>query len=163
MFEDPQDLARFGRYPTPEGVIAYLIQRGIINPTSREADVLRLIAALPPPSLNVVAITCVLSVSRRTLGRIFRRAGLPSAGNWVRLTRALRAHRVILSGGTIRDAALAAGHNDQFTLSNALYRETGFRPSGLRVVAWPRLVDAWIARQRRRGALTLRPVDRSRE
>lgn len=72
-------------------------------------------------------------------------------------------HAVILKGRLLKDAAAAGGYPDPFTMSNALYRATGFRPSALRDIGWSVLVDAWIDRQRRRGALVARPADRSSE
>lgn len=159
MREDPSFPPRAERYPTREGVLLHLVDRGVIKPSGPAADILSAISGLRPERLGVDEAAEELGVSRRKLGRVLQDAGLPPARHWVGLARALRAHRVILRGGTLRDAAVAAGYHDQFTMSNALHRSTGFRPSMLPAVSWPRLVDSWIARQRSRGAL----VDRSSE
>lgn len=141
----------------------YLVERGVIPASGPAADVLRVIAGLPPERLNVSETAKELGLSRRTIGRVLQNAALPPARDWVGLTRALRAHRTILRGGTLPDAALAAGYHDQFTLSNALHHSTGFRPSMLPAVSWPILVEAWVARQRQRGARVVRRTDRPNE
>lgn len=151
------------RYPTREGVLLHLVDRGLIQPSGPPADILSVISGLPPERLGVSELAEELGISRRTIGRVLQDAGLPPAREWIGLARALRAHLVILRGGTLRGAAVAAGYHDQFTMSNALHRTTGFRPSALSVVSWPRLVDEWIARQRRRGRLAVRRVDRPSE
>lgn len=163
MREHPSFPPQRERYPTREGVLLHLVDRGVIKPTGPPADILSVISGLPPKRLGVSGLAEELGISRRTIGRVLQDAGLPPAREWVGLARALRAHLVILRGGTLRDAAAAAGYHDQFAMSNAIHRLTGFRPSMLAAVAWPRLVDEWIARQRRRGTLTVRPVDRSSE
>lgn len=127
---------------TPDGVIGYLVERGMITPNSREADVLREIADLPLPGPGTrVALSLAL------LRQALRKAGLPSARKWYRLERALRAHREILSGGTMHDAVVAGGYRDQVSMSKALLGATGYCPCALHAIAWPRLVDAWIERQ----------------
>lgn len=161
MHRESDDRARES-HPTGEDVLRYLVEHGMLTSRSREAEILRMIAALPPALLGVRGAACALSVSRRTLGRVMGEAGLPSPAKWVVLARALRAHRVLLSGGTVADAAVAAGYDGPFTLSNALHRATGFRPTALRAVGWQHLVDAWIARQRHRGALVT-PANRPTE
>lgn len=159
MNRESDDRAREAR-PTREGVLRYLMKRGVITPGSREAEILRMIAALPPSLLGVRGAACALSVSRRTLGRVMLEAGLPSPCKWVVLARALRAHRVLLNGGTVAAAAVAAGYDGPFTLSNALHRTTGFRPTALRTIGWQQLLDAWIAR---RGGALVTPADRPGE
>ncbi|MGH7575663.1 MAG: helix-turn-helix domain-containing protein [Longimicrobiales bacterium] len=134
-----------------------------MTPRSRQAEALRVILALRPRYLRVSAIAAVLSISRRTFTRLFGSAGLPSPQAWIGLVRALHTHRAILKGRRLKEAAIAAGYPDQFTMSNALHRMTGFRPSALRGVAWTQLVDAWIARQQHRGTLVRRLADRLSE
>lgn len=146
-------------YPTRDGVLLYLADRGVISPGSPAENVLRVIAALPPARLDAPHVAAELETSRRTLGRTLRSAGLPSPREWVALARTLRAHRVLLKGGSLWDAAKAAGYHDQFTMSRAVHRATGFRPGALRNLSWPRVVNAWITRQRRRGALRMRRLD----
>lgn len=163
MRHDPEARARAIRYPTRERLPHYLVEHGVITPRSRQAEAVRLILMLPPRHLRVTAIAAVLSISRRTCTRLFGSAGLPSPQAWIGLVRALHTHRAILKGRTLKDAAVAAGYPDQFTMSNALYRTTGFRPSVLRGVSWTQLVDAWIAHQRRRGALVQPSADPSGE
>jgi hypothetical protein len=76
----------------------------------------------------------------------------------VALARAVLAHRTFVRGGPLRVAAAAAGYPDQFTMSNAMNRIFGIRPSQLRSVSWSELLDVWISRQRERGTLTGPPT-----
>lgn len=163
MREDPELRTRARQYPTRERLLRYLVDRGVITPGSREANAIRVIAALPPHCLRVPLIAAVLSVSQRTLWRLFRRAGLPSAKAWIGLVRALRSHHAILRGRPLKEAAPAGGYPDQFTMSNAIHRTTGLRPSALRGIAWTHMVDTWIAHQQHGGALVVRSPDRSSE
>lgn len=163
MCRDPKPQARTQRYPTRKRVLHHLMERGVITPRSRQAEVVRLILMLPPRYLRVTALAAVLSISRRTCTRLFGSAGLPSPQAWIGLVRALHTHRAIMRGRTLKDAAVAGGYPDQFTMSNALHRMTGFRPSTLRGVPWTQLVDAWIARQQHRGTLLRKLADWSSE
>lgn len=162
MRRDSESRPRANRYPTRERLLRYLVELGVITPRSREADAIRVIAALPPRCLRVPVVAAVLSMSQRTLWRLFRNAGLPSARGWIGLVRALWTHYAILRGRPLKDAAGTGGYPDPFTMSNAIHRTTGFRPSALRGVGWTQLVDAWIAHQRRRGTLQP-PADPSSE
>ena len=141
-----------------ESVIAHLVERGILRRESRAADHVRSIFAAPPEALRVGRMARRVYTSPRTLGRHFRAEGLPSPVDWVALAKAMRAHRTIVRGGPLRLAASAAGYPDQFTMSNAIHRIAGLRPSQLRDVSWDAFLDVWIARQRERGALTGPPM-----
>lgn len=150
-------------FPTParadaESVVEHLVQRDVLAPDSRAARHLRTIFSAPPEALRVGRIVRRMYTSRRTLGRHFRAAGLPSPMDWVAIARAVCAHRTIARGGKLREAACAGGYPDQFTMSNAIHRITGLRPSKLRDVSWAALLDIWIARQREHGALTGPPT-----
>jgi hypothetical protein len=79
--------------------------------------------------------------SRRTLGRHFHAEGLPAPIDWAALARAVLAHRTFVRGGPLRIAAVAADYLDQFTMSNAMNRIFGIRPSQLRSVSWCELLD----------------------
>ena len=141
-----------------ESLIAHLVERGILRRESRAAGHVRSIFAAPPDALRVGRIARRVYISRRTLGRHFRAEGLPSPVDWVALARAMCAHRTIVRGGPLRLAASAAGYPDQFTMSNAIHRIAGLRPSQLRDVSWDTFLDVWIARQRERGTLTGPPL-----
>jgi AraC-like DNA-binding protein len=149
--------------PTPahadaESVVEYLVHRDVVTPGSQAASHVRTIFAAPPDTLRVAQIARRTYWSRRTLGRQFKTAGLPAPVDWVALARAVRAHRSIARGALMREAAASAGYRDQFTMSNAIHRITGLRPSKLRDVHWTELLNVWIARQRERGALTGPPA-----
>jgi AraC-like DNA-binding protein len=141
-----------------ERVVAHFVQRDILRPESRATSYVLSILAAPPEALRVSRVARRVYASRRTLGRHFRCEGLPAPIDWVALARIVCAHRTILRGGPLRIAALAAGYPDQFTMSNAIHRITGIRPSQLRNLSWNALLDVWIARQRERGALTGPPA-----
>ncbi len=137
-----------------DDVIDHLVRRGVLGPESSIAGELRSILNAPPAALRVGRIARRMYLSRRTLGRHFQLAGVPAPIDWVALARALCAHRTIARGGALKVAAAAAGYPDQFTMSNAIHRITGLRPSQLRDVSWTAFLDVWIARQRERGTMT---------
>jgi len=141
-----------------ESVVEYLVQRDVLSPESPAASHVRTIFRAPLEALRVNRIARRSYSSRRTIGRHFRAAGLPSPVDWIALARAVHAHRGIARGEPLRMAASLGGYPDQFTMSNAILRITGLRPSKLRNVSWTKLLDVWIARQRERGALTGPPT-----
>jgi AraC-like DNA-binding protein len=140
-----------------DGVIAHFVKRDVLRPERRATSYVRSILAAPPEALRVDRIARRVYASRRTIGRHMRAEGLPAPVDWVALARAIGAHRTILRGGPLRVAAAAAGYPDQFTMSNAIYRIIGIRPSQLRNVSREELLDVWIQRQRERGNLTDAP------
>lgn len=141
-----------------ERVVTHFVDRGVLTPESRTTGYVRAILAAPPEALRVRRIARRVYASRRTLGRHFRAEGLPAPIDWVALARAVLAHRTFVRGGPLRIAAAAAGYPDQFTMSNAMNRIFGIRPSQLRSVSWCELLDLWISRQRERGTLTGPPA-----
>jgi AraC-like DNA-binding protein len=141
-----------------ESVVEHLVHREVLDPESWAASHVRTIFGAPPESLRVGRIARRAYWSRRTLGRHFQVAGLPSPVQWVALARAMYAHRSIARGALLRTAAASAGYPDQFTMSNAIHRIAGLRPSELRNVHWTELLDVWIARQREHGTLTGPPA-----
>ena len=141
-----------------ETILRRLLDSGVVKPESPATTYLRTIFRAPPEALRVSRIARRVYVSRRTLGRHFRAAGLPSPADWVALAKALYAHRSIARGEPLRVAASSGGYPDQFTMSNAILRITGLRPSKLRDVHWTELLDVWIARQGERGTLTGPPA-----
>ncbi|MGH7505721.1 MAG: hypothetical protein ACRELX_08710, partial [Longimicrobiales bacterium] len=74
-------------------------------------------------------------------------------------SRAINVHRAIMRGGSLKQATCAAGYADQFTMSNALYRIVGIRPSKLRDLSWRELIDCWIARRRVRSCDVQEPLE----
>lgn len=135
-------------------VIQHFFNCEVLRPESQVASLVRKIFTTPPETLRVSRFAPSVRLSRRTLGRRFQAEGVPSPAAWIRLARAVRAHRSILRGGSLQDAAAAAGYSDQFTMSNAIHRITGLRPSRLREVSQDALLTTWIDRQRKRGKLT---------
>lgn len=135
-------------------VIQYFLNCEAFRPEGQVASLVRKIFTTPPEALRVSRFARSAHLSRRTLGRRFQAEGVPSPAAWIALARAVRAHRSILRGGSLQDAGTAAGYSDQFTMSNAIHRITGLRPSHLREVSQDGLLATWIDRQRKRGALT---------
>jgi len=144
-------LLRSPAHADAERVVAHLIDRGVLTAESRATSYVRSILAAPPEALRVRRIARRVYANRRTLGRHFRAEGIPAPLDWVALARAVLAHRTFVRGGPLRIAAAAAGYPDQFTMSNAMNRIFGIRPSQLRSVSWCELLDVWISRQRERA------------
>lgn len=138
-------------FPSRENVLRHLIDRGVVPAKAQATDLLHAITTLASEDLDVARMAERLSISRRTLSRRFRAAQLPPPHAWLALARSLHAHRVILRGGTLKQAAAAAAYRDQFTMSNSIFRIVGLRPTAMRTVSWREFVDIWIARQQDRG------------
>ena len=158
MHGAPEGAAEADVVPTRENVLLYLIERGAVPAEGEATELLRAFAQLQASDLYVARAAAHLEISRRTLSRRFRAAHLPTPKQWLALARALHAHRIILRGGCLKHAAISAGYADQFTMSNAIHRIAGLRPSELRNVHWTELLDVWIARQREHGTLTGPPA-----
>jgi AraC-like DNA-binding protein len=135
-------------------IVEHFVRFGVLRPGSQVTIHVRKIFAAPSDALRVTHIARRMGLSRRTLGRRFRAEGVPPPVAWIGLARAAHAHRRILRGGLLQEASDAAGYPDQFTMSNAIHRIIGLRPSRLREVSPEGMLDVWIARQRERGALT---------
>lgn len=135
-------------------IVEYFVRCGVLRPENPVTRHVRRIFSVPPEALRVTSIARRLGMSRRTLGRRFQSEGVPPPAAWVALARAVLAHRSVLRGRPLADAATAAGHSDQFGMSNAIHRVTGLRPSRLREVNRDGLLSVWIDRQRERGKLT---------
>ena len=135
-------------------IVEHFVHRGILRRNGQAARVIRSIFTAPPEALRVGRMARRIHLSRRTLGRRLQVEGVPAPVDWNALARVVLAHKTILRGGPLRDAAWAAGYHDQFTMSNAIHRITALRPSQLRDVNREELLDTWIARQRERGTLT---------
>lgn len=133
-------------------IIEHFVRREALRPGGQAAALVSRIFTAPPECLRVGRIARRVHVSRRTLGRRFRAESVPSPVDWIVLARAVYAHRSILRGRSLREAAVAAGYADQFTMSNAIHRITGLRPSRLQEVSREEMLDTWIARQRDHGA-----------
>lgn len=134
-------------------IVGHFVRCGVLRPGNQVTAHVWKIFTTPPDALRVTHIARRMGLSRRTLGRRFRAGGVPPPVAWIGLARAAHAHRRILRGGLLQEASDAAGYPDQFTMSNAIHRIIGLRPSRLREVSPEGMLDVWIARQRERGAL----------
>lgn len=135
-------------------IVEHFVRRHVLRPEGRAAAYLRSIFTAPPEALRVNRIMRRMYCSRHTVGRHFRKEGLPSCHDWIALARAVCAHRTFCRDAPLWQAAYAAGYPDPFTMSNTFRRITGVRPSHLRDVDQPGLLDLWIIHQRKRGTLT---------
>lgn len=107
---------------------------------------------------TVSALSRSLYLSRRALGRRFLGRGLPVPSHWLHFARVLRgAIRLQNSDDSLFSVAAQLGYTDGFALSNQMKRLTGVRPSTARErLGWEWLVEAWLCREARDGALTAR-------
>ncbi|HSH44270.1 MAG TPA: AraC family transcriptional regulator [Longimicrobiales bacterium] len=126
----------------------YLEDIGAITPESRER--VETIFANAPNTSSIEALARHLCQSRRTLGRYFHDRDLPVPSHWLQFARSL--HVAIQLQNTRQNIGRVAarfGYPDGFTMSNAMKRLTGFRPSFVRKhLGWEWLVEAWWRRER---------------
>lgn len=98
-------------------------------------------------------------ISRRALGRRFKRRGLPVPSHWLQLCRLLRlAVRLQNSDHSLFRAACELGYPDGFTASNQMERLTGVRPSTAKErLGWEWFVESWLRKEWEQGGLRVRP------
>jgi AraC-like DNA-binding protein len=109
-------------------------------------------------------------LSRRALGRRFKKRGLPVPSHWLQFCRLLRAAiRLQNSEDSLFQVAVELGYPDGFTLSNQMERLIGVRPSLARSrLGWEWFAESWLRKESREGGLRvalkgLRDEDRKRE
>ena len=126
----------------------YLSRRGVLL-ESRSREIARRILDASGAVRTVRAVARRLATSRRTLGRQFQVAALPTPSHWLQFGRLLRvATRLQTRRGTALRAAASLGYPDAFTMSNQMKRLIGVRPSEARTrLGWRWLVEAWIERE----------------
>ncbi len=107
---------------------------------------------------SIAGLARLLCVSRRTLGRHFRGAGLPAPSHWLQFARLFRVSlRLRTDRTTIARAAHQLGYPDGFTMSNQMKRLIGYRPSQLNeLLGWEWLIEAWLDAERRAGNIDLK-------
>lgn len=135
-------------------VTDYLAWRGI--PLDREtARLIRKTLAMSAELRSISALSRSLYLSRRALGRRFLSRGLPVASHWLQFGRILR---VTIRLQNSEDSVLAVGYElgypDGFSLSNQMYRLTGYRPVEARqYLGWEWVLEAWLRREADSGGL----------
>lgn len=143
----PEDLAA--------EVTEYLIWRGL-SLDRETARLLRKTISLSADLRSISALSRSLYLSRRALGRRLLSRGLPVPSHWLQLGRLLRVTiRLQNSQESILSIGYEVGYADAFSLSNQMYRLTGFRPSEAReYLGWEWLLEAWLRTEATQGGLS---------
>lgn len=119
--------------------------------------IIRRIVELSSELTTLKAVCRGLYLSRRALGRRFRRRGLPVPSHWLQFSRLLRAASLLQGKQSpLFNVACTLGYPDGFTLSNQMERMVGVRPT----VAKKRLglewfMEAWLETEWQNGGLRL--------
>lgn len=138
----------------PLEVMDYLSWRGI----QVDLDTRRLVrktVELAAELRTVSGLARSLYMSRRALGRRFRKRGLPVPSHVLHFSRILRAAIALqTSSRTLFEIACDLGYPDGFALSNQMLRLTGLRPSVVRDhLGWEWIVEAWLQKEAEEGKL----------
>ena len=135
-------------------ITEYLTWRGI-RVGSDARHLVRRTIELSVELRSITALSRSLYLSRRALGRRFESEGLPVPSHWLHFARLLRvALRLQNSEDTVVTAGFRLGYPDGFSLSNQMYRLTGYRPTEARqYLGWEWLVEAWLRREAETGGL----------
>jgi AraC-like DNA-binding protein len=135
-------------------VTDYLAWRGIVV----DGDTRRLIRRtidVAGEIRSVSALSRMLYLSRRALGRRFLSRGLPVPSHWLHFGRILRATlRLQATEETLFTIACDLGYPDGFALSNQMYRLTGIRPTVAReCLGWEWVMESWLKKEAEVGGL----------
>jgi len=140
----------------PGEFLDFLVWRGLWL----DQETRRLIRRTVELSAEVTTLTALsrgVYLSRRALGRRFKRRGLPVPSHWLQFARLLRA-TLRLQGSEVSLFQIASelGYPDGFTLSNQMERLVGVRPSTARArLGWEWFAEAWLHQEQSKGGLTL--------
>ena len=142
-------------------VATYLVARGLAADDPRAADLIHQLLELPgrypERRVSVAQAARYFYVSRRALGRWCERAGVPSPSHILGFGRVLQTvHLARKQGTSFWRAAAATGWPDAFTLSNAMQRLTGMRPSEGRRRGLIYVAEAWLQMELQAGRAELR-------
>lgn len=156
----PEDLtAVLRRTPEylPSEFMDYLTWRGLrVDQDTRR--IVRRIVELSTELKSVSAVARSLYMSRRSLGRRFKRRGLPVPSHVLHFARLLRASLELqASSRTLFEVGCELGYSDGFALSNQMAGLTGLRPRMVRKrIGWEWIVEAWLKREAAAGSISLR-------
>lgn len=147
------------RFPEdlPSEFMDYLTWRGLgVDQDTRR--IVRKMVDLSVELKSVSGIARALYMSRRTLGRRFRKRGLPVPSHVLHFARLLRASLALqTTSRTLFEIGCELGYPDGFSLSNQMVRLTGLRPRTVRKkVGWEWIVEAWLQQEASEGSITLR-------
>jgi AraC-like DNA-binding protein len=140
---------------------AYLTVRGVAADSEEFKRLLRRlfeVASIRPEGQVTVAAACkYLYTSRRTLGRWCAAAGLPNPNRMLQVARILTAvHFLSNLKCSIKYAAGLAGWSDPYSMSNAMVRLVGARPSAAIARTPVRVAELWLQKELAVGSLELR-------
>jgi AraC-like DNA-binding protein len=143
---EPEDLA--GEF------LDFLLWRGFRLDTETRR-LIRMTVELSAELRTLSALAKGVYMSRRALGRRFKRRGLPVPSHWLQFCRLLRAViRLQRSRGSVFEVACSLGYPDGFTMSNQMNRLVGVRPSEARDrLGWEWFVEAWLREEARTGGI----------
>lgn len=139
----------------PMEVMDYLVWRGLqVDQDTRR--LVRKTVELSAELQTVSGLARSLYMSRRALGRRFRKWGLPVPSHVLHFSRVLRASIALqTTDRTLFEVACDLGYPDGFALSNQMLRLTGWRPSTIREhLGWEWIVEAWLRTEADDGKLT---------
>lgn len=142
----------------PTEFMDYLTWRGLgVDQDTRR--IVRKIVDLSVELKSVTGVARALYMSRRTLGRRFRKRGLPVPSHVLHFARLLRASLALqTSSRTLFEIGCELGYPDGFSLSNQMVRLTGLRPRTARErLGWEWIVEAWLQEEASQGSIALRP------
>ena len=153
----PEEMVALLRRAPPDlatEFVDYLIWREMpLDQDTRR--IIRRIVELGSELTTLKAVCRGLYLSRRALGRRFRRRGLPVPSHWLQFSRLLRAASLLQSKrSALFNVACSLGYPDGFTLSNQMERMVGVRPT----VARERLgldwfIESWLEVEWQNGGL----------
>lgn len=146
--DEPKDLST--------ELVDYLRWRGLTMSRDLRHTV-RQVCDLADHTTTLAGLCRSMYISRRALGRRFRKANLPVPSHWLQFCRLLRASlRLQNSTGTLFDVARRFDYADGFTLSNQMYRLLGVRPSMVRdCLGWEWLAESWLIQEAHQGNVEL--------
>lgn len=156
---DPEELAGLLRDEPKDlsgELVDYLRWRGL-SMSQELRHTVRQVCDLAEHTTTLAGLCRSMYISRRALGRRFRKASLPVPSHWLQFCRLLRASlRLQNSTGTLFDIARRFNYADGFTLSNQMFRLLGTRPSMVRDhFGWEWLVESWLIREAEYGNVDL--------
>lgn len=161
---EAQPAARYEHF-TPDSyldeIVGYLRARGLTadgrDGTHLMRTLLELAVREPDRRMSVTRAARLMYVCRRTLTRHCKRAGLPRPSHILALGRILHATRLLReTGWTLSRVAAATGWPDPFSLSNAMHRLTGLRPTEARKRGLIYVAEAWLRTELKEGNIELR-------
>ena len=128
-----------------QAVAGLLTDEGVLRDDDARDRVVRIFAHAPRLT-SISKLARKMAQSRRTLGRFFSARGLPVPSHWLQFARVLHVALQLQNTRTsINRVSTRNGYPDGFTLSNAMKRLTGYRPSFVREnLGWEWLVAAWL-------------------